>query len=254
MEAQINGIIVNDGVGITPVCLLTKPNLSLEKYHISDPNSERAKLYYAFEKIIQRLRGTKKKLVNKFNAEDLAIFGAHIVILSDSEMIKQVENQITNQRLGAELASAEVITKIIKTLQAMVGNEYMQERTSDPQSIQDQVSAELEGEKLPSLCELDHPIVVVAHSIGSVDISQMDSHFVKGIVTDLGGQTSHAAIMARSLQTPAIVGYDGIIKRVQNGQRVIADDFEGGVIVEPSANDVKQYQKTADKFMNARQQ
>ncbi|MGI1802164.1 phosphoenolpyruvate--protein phosphotransferase [Limosilactobacillus reuteri] len=254
METQINGIAASDGVGIAPAYLLTKPNLSFEKYHISDPDSEKARLHRAFEKIIQKLKETKKKLVNKLNAEDLAIFDTHIAILNDPEMIKQVENRITNQRLNAESAFAEVITKMIKTLQAMTGNEYMQERASDFQNIQDQVLAVLEGKKLPNLRELDHPVIVVAHSIGPADTSQMDGRFVKGIITDLGGRTSHAAIMARSLQIPAIVGCNDITKKVQNGQRVIVDGFEGSAIVEPSTNDVIQYQKIADKFMNVRQQ
>lgn len=254
METQINGIAASDGVGIAPAYLLTKPNLSFEKYHISDSDSEKARLHRAFEKIIQKLKETKKKLVDKLNAEDLTIFDTHIAILNDPEMIKQVENRITNQRLNAESAFAEVITKMIKTLQAMTGNEYMQERASDFQNIQDQVLAELEGKKLPNLRELDHPVIVVAHSIGPADTSQMDGRFVKGIITDLGGRTSHAAIMARSLQIPAIVGCNDITKKVQNGQRVIVDGFEGSAIVEPSTNDVKQYQKIADKFMNVRQQ
>lgn len=254
METQINGIAASDGVGIAPAYLLTKPNLSFEKYHISDPDSEKARLHRAFEKIIQKLKETKKKLVNKLNAEDLAIFDTHIAILNDPEMIKQVENRITNQRLNAESAFAEVITKMIKTLQAMTGNEYMQERAADFQNIQDQVLAELEGKQLPNLRELDHPVIVVAHSIGPADTSQMDGRFVKGIITDLGGRTSHAAIMARSLQIPAIVGCNDITKKVQNGRRVIVDGFEGSAIIEPPTSDVKQYQKIADKFMNVRQQ
>lgn len=254
METQINGIAASDGVGIAPAYLLTKPNLNFEKYHISDPNSEKARLHRAFDKIIQKLKETKEKLVDKLNAEDLAIFDTHIAILNDPEMIKQVENRITNQRLNAELAFTEVITKMIKTLQAMTGNEYMQERATDFQNIQDQVLAELEGKKLPNLRELDHPVIIVAHSIGPADTSQMDGRFVKGIITDLGGRTSHAAIMARSLQIPAIVGCNDITKKVQNGQRVIVDGFEGNAIIEPSTNDVKQYQKIVDKFMNVRQQ
>lgn len=254
METQINGIAASDGVGIAPAYLLTKPNLNFEKYHISDPNSEKARLHRAFDKIIQKLKDTKKKLVDKLNAEDLAIFDTHTAILNDPEMIKQVENRITNQRLNAESAFTEVITKMIKILQAMTGNEYMQERATDFQNIQDQVLAELEGKKLPNLRELDHPVIIVAHSIGPADTSQMDGRFVKGIITDLGGRTSHAAIMARSLQIPAIVGCNDITKKVQNGRRVIVDGFEGSAIIEPSTNDVKQYQKIADKFMNVRQQ
>ncbi len=254
METQINGIAASDGVGIAPAYLLTKPNLNFEKYHISDPNSEKARLHRAFDKIIQKLKETKEKLVDKLNAEDLAIFDTHIAILNDPEMIKQVENRITNQRLNAESAFTEVITKMIKTLQAMTGNEYMQERATDFQNIQDQVLAELEGKKLPNLRELDHPVIIVAHSIGPADTSQMDGRFIKGIITDLGGRTSHAAIMARSLQIPAIVGCNDITKKMQNGQRVIVDGFEGNAIIEPSTNDVKQYQKIVDKFMNVRQQ
>ena len=186
--------------------------------------------------------------------EDLAIFDTHIAILNDPEMIKQVETRITNQRLNAESAFTEVILKAIRTLQAMTGNEYMQERAADFQNIHDQVLAKLEGKELPNLRSLDHPVVVVAHSIGPSDTSQMDARFVKGIITDLGGRTSHAAIMARSLQIPAIVGCNDVTDRVENGQEMIIDGFEGNAIIDPSSVDIEQYQKIANKFMNIREQ
>lgn len=254
MVTRINGIAASDGVGIAPAYLLTKPNLSFEKYHISDAAAEKKRLHKAFDEIIANLTALKEKLTGKLGDEDLAIFDTHIAILNDPEMIKQVENRITNQRLNAESAFAEVISKMVKTLQAMTGNEYMQERASDFQNIQDQVLANLEGKELPNLRSLDHPVVVVAHSIGPADTSQMDSRYVKGIVTDLGGKTSHAAIMARSLQIPAVVGCGNITNQVENGRQVVVDGFEGTSIIEPSAADVEEYQKIADKFTSMRQQ
>lgn len=254
MVTRVNGIAASDGVGIAPAYLLTKPNLSFEKYHVSDAASEKKRLHNAFDKIIRNLETTKKNLTGKLSDEDLAIFDTHIAILNDPEMIRQVENRITNQRLNAESAFAEVITKAIKTLQAMTGNEYMQERAADFQNIQDQVLAELEGKELPNLRALDHPVIVIAHSIGPSDTSQMDARFVKGIITDLGGRTSHAAIMARSLQIPAIVGCNDITRKAANGQNVIVDGFEGNAIIEPATAEISQYQKIADKFMNVRQQ
>lgn len=254
MVTRVNGIAASDGVGIAPAYLLTKPNLSFEKYHVSDAGSEKKRLHNAFDKIIRNLETTKKNLTGKLSDEDLAIFDTHIAILNDPEMIKQVENRITNQRLNAESAFAEVITKAIKTLQAMTGNEYMQERAADFQNIQDQVLAELERKELPNLRALDHPVIVIAHSIGPSDTSQMDARFVKGIITDLGGRTSHAAIMARSLQIPAIVGCNDITRKAANGQNVIVDGFEGNAIIEPATTEITQYQKIADKFMNVCQQ
>lgn len=254
MEIRINGIAASDGVGIAPAYLLTKPNLSFEKYHISDVTAEKQRLHNAFDDIVINLKTTKKNLTGKLSDEDLAIFDTHIAILNDPEMIKQVETRITNQRLNAESAFTEVILKAIRTLQAMTGNEYMQERAADFQNIHDQVLAKLEGKELPNLRSLDHPVVVVAHSIGPSDTSQMDARFVKGIITDLGGRTSHAAIMARSLQIPAIVGCNDVTDRVENGQEMIIDGFEGNAIIDPSSVDIEQYQKIANKFMNIREQ
>lgn len=254
MEIRINGIAASDGVGIAPAYLLTKPNLSFEKYHISDVTAEKQRLHNAFDDIVINLKTTKKNLTGKLSDEDLAIFDTHIAILNDPEMIKQVETRITNQRLNTESAFTEVILKAIRTLQAMTGNEYMQERAADFQNIHDQVLAKLEGKELPNLRSLDHPVVVVAHSIGPSDTSQMDARFVKGIITDLGGRTSHAAIMARSLQIPAIVGCNDVTDRVENGQEMIIDGFEGNAIIDPSSVDIEQYQKIANKFMNIREQ
>lgn len=254
MATRINGIAASDGVGIAPVYLLTKPNLSFEKYHISDNEAEKERLHHAFKEIIDQLERLKKRLSGKLADDDLAIFDTHIAILNDPEMIKQVENRITNQRLNAESAFAEVITKMIKTLKAMTGNEYMQERATDFQNILDQVLAKLEGKELPNLRSLDHPVIVVAHSIGPSDTSQMDARFVKGIVTDLGGRTSHAAIMARSLQIPAIVGCGDITDKAQSGQQVIVDGFDGSVIVDPETADVQKYQRVADKYAATKRQ
>lgn len=254
METRINGIAASDGIGIAPVYLLTKPNLRFEKYHISDAEVEKERLHTAFAEIITDLAATKERSANRLGAADLAIFDTHIAILNDPEMIKQVENRISSQRVNAEAAFAEVITKVIQTLQAMDGNEYMQERATDFQNIQDQVLAKLEGKELPNLQTLDHPVIVVAHSIGPTETSQMDQRFVKGIITDLGGRTSHAAIMARSLQIPAIVGCNQLTNQVENGQEIIMDGFEGTVILEPSSADIREYQKIADKFKNIRQQ
>ncbi|MBB1079945.1 phosphoenolpyruvate--protein phosphotransferase [Limosilactobacillus sp. STM2_1] len=254
METRIKGIAASDGVGIAPAYLLTKPNLSFEKYHISDVNVEKRRLHNAFDNIIANLKSTKKNLTGKLSDDDLAIFDTHIAILNDPEMIKQVETRITNQRLNAESAFTEVISKAIKTLQAMTGNEYMQERATDFQNIHDQVLAKLEGKELPNLRSLDHPVIVVAHSIGPSDTSQMDARFVKGIITDLGGRTSHAAIMARSLQIPAIVGCNDITSRIENGQEIVVDGFEGTGIIDPSFTTIEQYQNIANKFMNIREQ
>lgn len=253
MVTRIEGIAASDGVGIASVYLLTKPNLSFEKYHISDTAAEKQRLHQAFDEIIAELQALKKRLTGKLSDEDLAIFDTHIAILNDPEMIKQVENRITNQRLNAESAFAEVISKAVKTLKAMTGNEYMQERATDFQNIQDQVLAKLEGKELPNLRSLDHPVVVVAHSIGPSDTSQMDARFVKGIVTDMGGRTSHAAIMARSLQIPAIVGCNSITQKVENGDRVIVDGFAGTVLVAPETTDIEKYQRVTDKFAKTRQ-
>ena len=248
MTLKMTGTAASNGIGIAPAYIVDKPDLSFEKRRISDPFVEIQRFKNTLLAISNDLRALKKAATKKLSKDELAIFDVHIEILDDPEMFNQVVTRIRSQRINAETAFEEVITRVIHELESMTGNKYMQERATDFASIRDQVLAKLEGKQLPNLQTLDHPVIVVAHMIGPSDTSQMNAKYVKGIVTEVGGRTSHAAIMARSLQIPAIVGCKKIAHQVKNGEQVIVDGFSGTAIVEPAAQQVEHYQRLASQY------
>ncbi|MEC4741054.1 phosphoenolpyruvate--protein phosphotransferase [Limosilactobacillus sp. c10Ua_36] len=248
MTLKMTGTAASNGIGIAPAYIVDKPDLSFEKRRISDPFAEIQRFKNALLAISNDLRAIKKAATKKLSKDELAIFDVHIEILDDPEMFNQVVTRIRSQRINAETAFEEVITRVIHEFESMTGNKYMQERATDFASIRDQVLAKLEGKQLPNLQTFDHPVIVVAHMIGPSDTSQMNAKYVKGIVTEVGGRTSHAAIMARSLQIPAIVGCKKIAHQVKNGERMIVDGFSGAAIVEPTAQQVEHYQQLASQY------
>lgn len=248
MTLKTTGTAASNGIGIAPAYIVDKPDLSFEKRRISDPFAEIQRFKNALLAISNDLRAIKKAATKKLSKDELAIFDVHIEILDDPEMFNQVVTRIRSQRINAETAFEEVITRVIHEFESMTGNKYMQERATDFANIRDQVLAKLEGKQLPNLQTLDHPVIVVAHMIGPSDTSQMNAKYVKGIVTEVGGRTSHAAIMARSLQIPAIVGCKKIAHQVKNGERMIVDGFSGTAIVEPIAQQVEHYQQLASQY------
>ncbi|WP_270529883.1 phosphoenolpyruvate--protein phosphotransferase [Limosilactobacillus vaginalis] len=248
MTLKMTGAAASNGVGIAPAYIVDKPDLSFEKRRISDPFAEIQRFKDALLAISNDLRALKKAATKKLSKDELAIFDVHIEILDDPEMFNQVVTRIRSQRINAETAFEEVITRVIHEFESMTGNKYMQERATDFASIRDQVLAKLEGKQLPNLQTLDHPVIVVAHMIGPSDTSQMNAKYVKGIVTEVGGRTSHAAIMARSLQIPAIVGCKKVAHQVKNGERLVVDGFSGTAIVEPTTQQVAHYQQLASQY------
>ena len=254
MTKHLKGTAASDGIGIAPVYLMTKPDLSFAKQRISDPLAEIKRFKDALAAVQDDLSRLKKQASSRMGKEDLAIFDVHIEILNDPEMFNQVVTRVRSQRINAETAFEEVISRVIREFTAMTGNKYMQERATDFANIRDQVLAKLEGKALPNLQALDHPVIVVAHMIGPSDTSQMNAKYVKGIVTEVGGKTSHAAIMARSLRIPAIVGCPGITKRVHNDEDVIMNGFTGEVIANPTTTEVDHYQAIANRFAAERLQ
>ena len=248
MTLKMKGTAASNGIGIAPAYIIDKPDLKFEKRRISDPHSEIQRFKNALIAISNDLRRLKKAAADKLSKDELAIFDVHIEILDDPEMFNQVVTRIRSQRINAETAFEEVITRVIHEFEAMTGNKYMQERATDFASIRDQVLAKLEGKQLPNLQTLDHPVIVVAHMIGPSDTSQLNAKYVKGIVTVVGGRSSHAAIMARSLQIPAIVGCKKVAHQVKNGEQIIVDGFSGTTIVEPTPQQIKHYQKVASQY------
>lgn len=248
MVKDVKGIAASDGIGIAPAYLLIDPDLSYDKVKVDDTAAEYARVEKAFQDSIEELTQIKENAKDRLGEEELGVFGAHIAILSDPEMLGQIKDDIENNHTGAEEAVDKVTTAFADMLAAMTDNAYMQERAADVKDVAKRAMSHLLGKQLPNIAGINSPVVIVAHEITPSDTSQMDAKFVKGIVTDLGGRTSHAAIMSRTLRIPAIVGSNEITTSVEHGQMMIVDGLNGDAIIDPSDDQVKEYEAKAEAF------
>ncbi|MEK1321666.1 MAG: phosphoenolpyruvate--protein phosphotransferase [Limosilactobacillus fermentum] len=248
MAKDVKGIAASDGIGIAPAYLLVDPDLFYDKVKVDDTAAEYARVEKAFQDSIEELTQIKENAKDRLGEEELGVFDAHIAILSDPEMLGQIKDDIENNHTGAEEAVDKVTTAFADMLAAMTDNAYMQERAADVKDVAKRAMSHLLGKQLPNIAGINSPVVIVAHEITPSDTSQMDAKFVKGIVTDLGGRTSHAAIMSRTLRIPAIVGSNEITTSVEHGQMMIVDGLNGDAIIDPSDDQVKEYEAKAEAF------
>ena len=252
MPQIIKGIAASDGIGIAKAYLLIDPDLSFEKKTIDDPTAEYERVEKAFSASIADLATIKQNAKSRLSDEELEVFDAHIAILSDPEMKSQIKDEIESQHVSAEEAMTDVTTNFANVLAAMTDNKYMQERAADVKDVAKRALSHLLGKQLPDIASISEPVVIIAKEITPSDTSQMDAKFVKGLATDLGGRTSHAAIMARTLRIPAVVGAEDVTSTIKNGDMVIVDGLHGDIIVDPSQAQIDEYQAKADSFEKER--
>ena len=252
MPQIIKGIAASDGIGIAKAYLLIDPDLSFEKKTIDDPVAEYERVEKAFSASIADLATIKQNAKSRLSDEELEVFDAHIAILSDPEMKSQIKDEIESQHVSAEEAMTDVTTNFANVLAAMIDNKYMQERAADVKDVAKRALSHLLGKQLPDIASISEPVVIIAKEITPSDTSQMDAKFVKGLATDLGGRTSHAAIMARTLRIPAVVGAETVTSTIKSGDMVIVDGLHGDIIVDPSQAQIDEYQVKADSFEKER--
>ena len=252
MSQIIKGLAASDGIGIAKAYLLIDPDLSFEKKTIDDPAAEYERVEKAFSASIADLATIKQNAKDRLSDEELEVFDAHIAILSDPEMKSQIKDEIESQHVSAEEAMTDVTTNFANVLAAMTDNKYMQERAADVKDVAKRALSHLLGKQLPDIASISEPVVIIAKEITPSDTSQMDAKFVKGLATDLGGRTSHAAIMARTLRIPAVVGAEDVTSTIKNGDMVIVDGLHGDIIVDPSQAQIDEYQAKADSFEKER--
>ncbi|MCI1903938.1 MAG: phosphoenolpyruvate--protein phosphotransferase [Enterococcaceae bacterium] len=248
MSEKLKGIAASDGIAVAKAYLLVQPDLSFEKKSITDPAAESARLDKALQESIDELHIIRDKAKKNLGEKDAQVFDAHIMVLSDPEMIGQIKDLINSDKVNAEAALKQVTDQFIDTLEGMTDNPYMQERAADVKDVTKRVLAHLLGVRLPDPSMIQDQVVIVAHDLTPSDTAQLDKEHVKAFVTDIGGRTSHSAIMARSLEIPAIVGTEKITSVAKQGMMLAVDGLSGEVVIDPSEAEVKEFRKVAEKF------
>ena len=248
MKPTLQGIAASDGIAIAKVYTLTEPDLSFSKVSVEDTENEISRLEKALEVSTKEIELIKETALKNLGEEEAQVFEAHLMVLSDPELVGQVKDAITSQKVNAEHALKEVSDMFISIFAGMEDNPYMQERAADIRDVSKRILANLLGVKIPSPATIKDEVVVVAGDLTPSDTAQLNRQYVKAFVTDIGGRTSHSAIMARSLEIPAIVGTKEITSLAKDGDLIIIDGLSGDVFLNPSDDVVAEYRAKAEAF------
>ena len=248
MKPTLQGIAASDGIAIAKVYTLTEPDLSFTKISVEDTDKEISRLEEALVVSTKEIELIKETALKNLGEEEAQVFEAHLMVLSDPELVGQVKDAITSQKVNAEHALKEVSDMFLSIFAGMEDNPYMQERAADIRDVSKRILANLLGVKIPSPATIKDEVVVVAGDLTPSDTAQLNRKYVKAFVTDIGGRTSHSAIMARSLEIPAIVGTKEITSLAKDGDLIIIDGLSGDVFLNPSEDVVAEYRAKAEAF------
>lgn len=248
MTKMLKGIAASDGIAAAKAYMLVQPDLSFTETSIDDPEAEVKRLDDALAASKKELELIKAKATENLGAEEAEVFEAHLTILADPELIGQIKDKINSDKVNAEAALKSVTDMFISMFESMTDNAYMQERAGDIRDVTKRVMSHLLGVTLPNPALINEEVVIVAHDLTPSDTAQLDRNFVKGFITDIGGRTSHSAIMSRTLEIAAVVGSGNATSEVKDGDMVIIDGIEGDAIVNPSEDQLAEYKQKAADF------
>jgi phosphoenolpyruvate-protein phosphotransferase (PTS system enzyme I) len=244
---NIKGIAASSGIAIAKAYRLENPELVIEKKAVSDTATELARLEDALAKSHTELEAIRDHAHAELGADKAAIFEAHLLVLSDPELVNPVKDKITSEHVNAEFAMNEVAQMFISMFESM-DNEYMKERAADIRDVTKRVLAHILGVHFANPATISEEVVIIAEDLTPSDTAQLNRKYALGFTTDIGGRTSHSAIMARSLEIPAVVGTKEVTSKIENGVMVIVDGLDGEVIVDPTEDVIRQYEEKKAKF------
>ncbi|HCZ5637343.1 TPA: phosphoenolpyruvate--protein phosphotransferase [Staphylococcus aureus] len=248
MSKLIKGIAASDGVAIAKAYLLVEPDLTFDKNEkVTDVEGEVAKFNSAIEASKVELTKIRNNAEVQLGADKAAIFDAHLLVLDDPELIQPIQDKIKNENANAATALTDVTTQFVTIFESM-DNEYMKERAADIRDVSKRVLSHILGAELPNPSMIDESVVIVGNDLTPSDTAQLNKEFVQGFATNIGGRTSHSAIMSRSLEIPAIVGTKSITQEVKQGDMIIVDGLNGDVIVNPTEDELIAYQDKRERY------
>ncbi|WP_304728496.1 phosphoenolpyruvate--protein phosphotransferase [Dubosiella newyorkensis] len=242
---MLKGIAASAGVAVAKAYKLETPVVVIEKKS-GNPEEEIKKFEDALAKTVKDIEGVKERAAKRLSDEELAVFDAHLMMAGDPEFASQIKNMITNDEVNAEFAAETVANQMIEMFEAM-DNDYFRERAADIKDVTFRLKCNLLGLQIPDLTAIDEPTIIVAHDLTPSDTAQLNE-WVRGFATAIGGKTSHSAIMANSLEIPAVVGCSGIMEAVSTGDMMGLDALDGEVFVNPDQETIERLEAKAKAY------
>lgn len=242
-ETRYEGLAVSPGIAWGPLVLLYSDEHIVRKRRIrpEDAAGELIRLEVALLKTRQQIQAIRNQMAASIGEADASIFDAHILSLEDSSLIESVKEQVNNRLVNVDFAYEQVVRSYTRKMREL-DDDYFRERAGDFLDVSRRVLRNLQGKEQAELHNTDTPSIVLAHDLSPSDTAGLDRKLVLGVVTEAGSRTSHSAIMARSLDLPAVVGIKGLIGKIEPGVEVLIDGYEGLFIVSPSEQTKADYQ------------
>lgn len=241
----IKGIGASKGVAIAEVFKIEELPVEITK-DAQDVNKELETYENARAKVLASLERTKSFADTE---EHAAIFDAHMLIVNDPAAISQITANIQNNKVTAEYATKECYEQFASMFEAM-DDDYFKERAADIKDVLKKLLFALNGIEEPNLTAIDREVIIVAEDLSPSQTVQLNKQFVKGFITNIGGPTSHTAIMARSLGIPSVVGTNNVMDFAQTGQLIALNGSTGEVVVNPTEQEIAEYQVAKQAYLD----
>ncbi|MHA7135992.1 phosphoenolpyruvate--protein phosphotransferase [Rossellomorea arthrocnemi] len=247
MSSLLKGIAASNGIAIAKAYRLVEPDLSFEKKNVDNVEQEVSRFQEAIATSKSELEAIRDKAREDLGEDKAQIFEAHLLVLSDPELLTPIEDKVKSENVNAEFALKETADMFVSMFESM-DNEYMKERASDIRDVTKRVLSHLLGVQIANPSMVTEEVIVIAEDLTPSDTAQLNREFVKGFTTDIGGRTSHSAIMARSMEIPAVVGTKSITSSVENGDMIIVDGLNGQVHINPTTEVIEEYKKEHARY------
>ncbi len=247
---RLTGIGASEGISIGKVLLYFEEKIDMESYRTSTVpvEAENLKLEEGMKKTKLQLLAIRERVKEKLGEDKASIFDAHIELLEDEDLLSEIKERIKTESMTAVYAVNEGIGEYCELL-SKLDDEYMRERATDLQDIGSRWVKNILGIKIRDLSNLEPNTVVVTHDLTPSDTAQLDLEHCSGFVTEIGGKTAHSAIMARSLEIPAIVGVGNVMTTIKEGEEIIIDGEKGELFISPTPEIIAEYKEMREQFL-----
>jgi phosphotransferase system enzyme I (PtsI) len=254
-ELRMRGVAVSPGIVIGKAYVRRPEEVVVPNFVVdaSKVDAEIERFHAALAQTRDGIRDTRARLADQMATTTPRSSDAHLLILEDTKAIEDTEELIRKQLMCAEFAFNRVIGRILESFES-IGDAYLKERRADIQDVRRRLLRNLTGQESRSFGALNQESVIVAHDLLPSDTAMIDRRFVLGIATDVGGRTSHAAILARSYGIAAVVGLEGLTEKTQHGEAIIVDGNMGVVVLRPSPETLHEYEQARQRFVELERQ
>lgn len=242
------GVAASQGYGIGQVVIVKEASLDFQKVTVSDVEAEKKRLSDAVDVFMEKTQAMADDMKERIGEKEAEILEGHILMMQDPEMISQIEGAIESESMNAEAALDQVCDMFIQMFSS-IDDEMFQQRATDVADIKTRMLKILLGVEDVDISAVPAGTVLVAVDLTPSMTAGINNQNVVGIMTEVGGKTSHSAILARALEIPAVLSIDGIVGKVANGQTVIVDGTDGEVILEPTEEEIAAYTEKRAKYL-----